>query len=125
MAAIFCHQNPETSIFPLFFNVFFMQYMNCMHFDIIKFIFCAKSFKMAAIYKMAPKMEAFENFGGYLKNGCQSFHQNPEKNTYFSYFSMYLDMQYITLMFLDTGRIYCTENFKMANRLQNGAYNRG
>ena len=62
MVAIFCHQNPKTSVFPIMcVNVIFdaiHDIMNFMYFDITKFIFCAKSLTMAAIYKMTPKMEA-------------------------------------------------------------------
>ena len=51
----------ETSILPLFFNVFchaIHEFYVILEFVIIKFIFYAKSFKMAAVYKMAPETKA-------------------------------------------------------------------
>ena len=75
MAAIFQngyqndHQNPEAGIFPFFPMYLDMQHIKFYFFDIIKFKFCTKNFKMAAVfalkilkwrivYKMAPITEA-------------------------------------------------------------------
>ena len=41
----------------LFHNVFGHAIHQFCVLDINKFIFCTKNFKMAAVYKMAPKME--------------------------------------------------------------------
>ena len=43
--------------FPYFSMYLVMQYINFVFLDINKFIFCTKNFKMAAVYKMAHKME--------------------------------------------------------------------
>ena len=72
MAAIFLngyqndHQNPEAGIFPFFPMYLDMQHIKFYFFDIIKFKFCTKNFKMAAVFKMAAKMHKFLVFQSIL-----------------------------------------------------------
>ena len=64
MAAIFqsgyqnYHQNPEAGIFPFFPMYLDMHYIKFYFYYILKFKFCTKNFKMAAVFKMAAKMAA-------------------------------------------------------------------
>ena len=87
MAAIFQngyqndHQNPEAGIFPFIPMYLDMQHIKFYFFDIIKFKFCTKNFKMAAVFKMAAKMHKFLFFNLFChavqkiqngQNGCQN-----------------------------------------------------
>ena len=51
-------QNSEKTYFPYFLMYLAMKYMNFMFLDITGLIYCTENFKMATVFRMAPKTEA-------------------------------------------------------------------